>query len=177
MLDPCDIINCLLWCCFLVCVHLPFITAPLIFCFVQVFWFSHSWIHLQYAPHRCIHLRPLYLILGTNFHMTITYTDTDWLMFNWLWTRHHQLFLCHSILLSSVQWGIYIHPNVDCLYGLSYLVTNTAIQSTTKQITHILIQQFVPECTADEKKRIHTSFFTAIRTFGKCIREINTTFG
>jgi hypothetical protein len=38
------------------------------------------------------------------------------------------------------------------------LVTNTAIQSKTKQITHILIQQFVPECTADEKKRIHTSF-------------------
>lgn len=59
--------------------------------------------------------------------------------------------------MSFVQWGIYILPNVDCLYGLCYLETNTAIQSKTKQITHILIQQFVPECTADEKKRIHTN--------------------
>jgi len=39
------------------------------------------------------------------------------------------------------------------------------------KITHILIQQSVPECTADDKREFIQTF-TAIRTFGKCIREI-----
>jgi len=53
---------------------------------------------------------------------------------------------------------------------------NIALQTKTKQVTHILIQQFVPECTADDKREFIQTF-TAIITFEKCIREINTTSG
>jgi len=57
------------------------------------------------------------------------------------------------------------------LFGKKHSITDK-----TKTITHILIQQFVPECTADDKREFIQTF-TAIRTFGKCIREINNTSG
>jgi hypothetical protein len=60
---------------------------------------------------------------------------------------------------------------------MGYIIwENTALQAKTRKITHILIQQLVPECTADDKREFIQSL-TPIRKFGKHIRETNTTFG
>jgi hypothetical protein len=173
-------LNCLLWCCFLACVHLPFITAPLMFCFVrvQVFWFSQSLLHLQDAPCRCIHLGPLYLIFGTNFHMTITYTDTDWLTHVQLNMNYaplaislsqHSSIFCTVRYLYTPQCGLFVWV---MLFGNKHCITvknktnNTYLNSTV-----------CPRVYCWWKKENSYKIFTAIRTFGKCIREINTTFG